>query len=132
MATKRYKVYEDDAKHFTRSRDVLFHDKFHTFKEVTKTTPFYKDSVIDDTQPDDVKDELEIPATATESSEDVPPVGATCKSQEVCGKKWEMASRLRSSISSTQLSSTQPQLHGTCLLPGHGIWNWTLFTHGTP
>ena len=72
--------------------------------------------MIDDTQPHDVKDELEIPATATESSEDVPPVGATYKSQELCAKKWEIASRLHSSISSTQLSSTQPQLHGACLL----------------
>ena len=33
--------------------------------------------MLDDTQPDDVKDEPEMPSTATESSEDVPSVGAT-------------------------------------------------------
>ena len=68
-------MYEVDAKRFTRCRDVLFHEnKFHTFERVTNSTLFYKDSMIDDTQPDDVKDE---PSTATESSEDVPSVGAT-------------------------------------------------------
>ena len=69
-------MYEVDAKRFTRCRDVLYHEKkLHTFEEVTNSTLFYKDS--DDTQPDDVKDEPEMPSTATESSEDVLSVGAT-------------------------------------------------------
>ena len=71
-------MYEVHAKCFTRSRDVLFHEnKFHTFEEVTSSTLFYKDSEIDDTQPDDVKEEPELPPSATESSEDVPSEGAT-------------------------------------------------------
>ena len=75
LESKGYKVYEVDAKRFTRCRDVLFHEnKFHTFEGVTNSTLFYKDSMIDDTLPDDVKHE---PSTATESSEDVPSVGAT-------------------------------------------------------
>ena len=75
LESKGYKVYEVDAKRFRRCRDVLFHEnKFHTFEGVTNSTLFYKDSMIDDTLPDDVKDE---PSTATESSEDVPSVGAT-------------------------------------------------------
>ena len=70
LESKGYKVYEADAKCFTRCRDVLFHE----FEGVTNSTLFYKDSVIDNTQPDHVKDE---PSTATEASEDVPSVGAT-------------------------------------------------------
>ena len=76
LESKGYKVYEVDAKRFTRCRDVLFHESmFHTFEEVTNSTLFYKDS--DDTQPDDVKDEPEMPSTATESSEDVLSMGAS-------------------------------------------------------
>lgn len=72
LESKGYKVYEVDAKRFTRCRDVLFHEnKFHTFEEVTNSTFFFKDNMIDDAQPDDVKDEREMPSTATESSEDV-------------------------------------------------------------
>ena len=78
LESKGYKVYEVDAKRFTRCRDVRFHEnKFHTFEEATNSTLFYKDSVIDDTQPNVVKDEPEMPSTATESSENVPSVGAT-------------------------------------------------------
>ena len=78
LESKGYKVYEVDAKRFTTCRDVRFHEnKFHTFEEATNSTLFYKDSVIDDTQPDDVKDEPEMRSTATESSENVPSVGAT-------------------------------------------------------
>ena len=77
LESKHYKVYEVDAKRFTRCRDVLFHEnRFHTFDEVTNSTLSFKDSVLDDTQPDDVKDEPAMPSTATEPSEDVPSVGA--------------------------------------------------------
>ena len=78
LESKGYKVYEVDAKRFTRRRDVRFHEnKFHTFDEATNSTRFYKDSVIDDTQPDVVKDEPEMRSTATESSENAASVGAT-------------------------------------------------------
>ena len=78
LESKGYKVYEFGAKRFTRCSDVLFHEnKFHTFEEVTNSSLFYKDSVIDDTQPDDVKDEPKMPPITTESTEDVPSVGAT-------------------------------------------------------
>ena len=82
MESKGYKVYEVDAKRFTRCRDIVFHEnKFHTFDEVTNTTFFYKDNVDDETQPDDdARDELEIatiPITTTESPENLPSVGAT-------------------------------------------------------
>jgi len=71
-------VYEVEAQRFTRCRDVLFHEnKFHTFEEVTNSILFYKDNVTDDTQPNVVKDELEMPPIATEPSEDVSSVGAT-------------------------------------------------------
>ena len=62
LESKGYKVYEVDAKRFTRSRDVVFHEnKFHTFDEVTNCTFFYKDNVDDKTQPDDVRDGLKFP-----------------------------------------------------------------------
>ena len=62
LESKAYKVYEVDAKRFTRSRDVVFHEnKFHTFDEVTNCTFFYKDNVDDETQPDDVRDGLKFP-----------------------------------------------------------------------
>ena len=84
MESKGYKVYEVDAKRFTRCRDVVFHEnKFHTFDEVTNSTFFYKDNVGDETEPDDVKDELEIPTvptipiTTTESPGNLSSVGAT-------------------------------------------------------
>ena len=75
-------MYEVDAKHFTRFRDIVFYEnKFHTFDEVTNSTFFYKDNVDDETQPDgDARDELEIPTipiTTTESPENLPSVGAT-------------------------------------------------------
>ena len=39
LESKGYKVYEVDAKRFTRCRDVVFHEnKFHTFDEVTNST----------------------------------------------------------------------------------------------
>ena len=81
MESKGYKLYDVDAKRFTRCRDVVFHEnKFPTIDEVTNSTFFYKDNVDDETQPDDVRDELEIPAiptTTTESPENLPSVGAT-------------------------------------------------------
>ena len=69
-----------DAKRFTRCRDVFHENKFPTFDEVTNSRFFYKDNVDDETQPDDVRDELEIvtiPTTTTESPENLPSVGAT-------------------------------------------------------
>ena len=69
-----------EAKRFTRCRDVFHEDKFHTIDEVTNSTSLYKDNVDDETQPDDVKDKLEIltiPTTTTESPENLPSVGAT-------------------------------------------------------
>ena len=84
LESKGYKVYEVDAKRFTRCRDVVFHEnKFHTFDEVTNSTFFYKDNVGDETEPDDVRDELEIPTvptiaiTTTESPGNLLSVGAT-------------------------------------------------------
>ena len=82
LESKGYKVYDVDAKRFTRCRDIVFHEnKFPTFDEVyTNSTFFYKDNVHDETQPDDVRDELEIvtiPTTTTESPENLPSVGAT-------------------------------------------------------
>ena len=84
LESKGYKVCEVDAKRFTRCRDVVFHkNKFHAFDEVTNSTFFYKDNVDDETEPDDVRDELEIPTvptttiTTTESPENLPSVGAT-------------------------------------------------------
>ena len=42
LESKGYKVYEVDAKRFTRCRDIVFHEnKFHTFDEDTNTTFFY-------------------------------------------------------------------------------------------
>ena len=66
MESKGYKVYEVDAKRFTRFRDVVFHEnKFHTFDEVTNSTFFYKGNVDDETESNDVRDELEIPTVPT-------------------------------------------------------------------
>ena len=65
----------------SQDADVVFYEnKFPTFDEVTNSTFFYKDNVDDETQPDDVRDELEIvtiPTTTTESPENLPSVGAT-------------------------------------------------------
>ena len=65
LESKGYKVSEVDAKRFTRCRDVFHENKFHTFDEVTNSTFFYKDNVDDETEPDDVRDELEIPTVTT-------------------------------------------------------------------
>ena len=77
-------MYEVDAKRFTKSRDIVFHEnKFHSFDEVTNRTLFYEDSVDDETQPDNARDELEIPTvpvvptSITESPENLLSVGAT-------------------------------------------------------
>ena len=70
LESKGYKVYDVDAKRFTRCRDIVFHEnKFPTFDEVNNSTFFYKDSVDDETQPDDVRDELEIPTIPTTTTE---------------------------------------------------------------
>ena len=91
LESKGYKVYDVDAKCFTRCRDVVFHEnKFPTFDEVTNSTFFYKDNVHDETQPDDVRDELEIvtiPTTTTESAENLPSVGATY--EDTFMQQWE-------------------------------------------
>ena len=56
----------------------FFHkNKLNTFQEVTNSKLVCKGSVIGNTQPDDVKDELELLPTTTESSQDVPSVEAT-------------------------------------------------------
>ena len=61
----------------------LYKNKFHTFDEVTNSTFFYKDNVDDETEPDNVRDDPEIPTvptipiTTTESPENLPSVGAT-------------------------------------------------------
>ena len=61
----------------------LYENKFHTFDEVTNSTFFYKDNVDDETEPDNVRDDLEIPTvptipiTTTETPENLPSVGAT-------------------------------------------------------
>ena len=65
LESKGYKVSEVDAKRFTRCRDVFHENKFHTFDEVTNSTFFYKDNVDDETEPDDVRDGLEIPTVPT-------------------------------------------------------------------
>ena len=72
LESKGYEVYEVDAKCFTRCRDVFRENKYYTFDKVTNSTFFYKDNVDDETQPDDVRDELEIltiPATTRVSRE---------------------------------------------------------------
>lgn len=46
------KLYEVDAKRFTRYSDVVLHKrKFHTFDEVANGTFFYEDNVDNETQP---------------------------------------------------------------------------------
>ena len=66
LESKGYKVYEVDAKCFTSCRDIVFHEnKFYTFDKVTNSTFFYKDNVDVKMQPDDVRDELEIPTIPT-------------------------------------------------------------------
>ena len=90
LKSKGYKVYEVDAKRFTRCRDIVFHEnKLHTFDEVTNSTFFYKDNVDDETQPDDdARDELEIstiPITTTESPENLPSLGLPMKTL-LCNK----------------------------------------------
>ena len=83
LESKGYKVYEVDAKRFTRCRDVFYENKFHTFDEITNSTFFYKDNVDDETEPDDVRDELEIPTvptipiSTTDSPDNLPSLGAT-------------------------------------------------------
>ena len=83
LESKGYKVYEVDAKRFTRCRDVFNENKFHTFDEITNRTFFYKDNVDDETKPDDVRDELEIPTvptipiSTTDSPDNLPSLGAT-------------------------------------------------------
>jgi len=63
-------IISQDAEMFFSIRTSFIHLK----KSPTAHSIFYKESVIDNTQPDYVKDKLEMPPIATESSEDLPTV----------------------------------------------------------